>query len=147
MFTVSIVVVVVDDSLFFASRTAISILFVDTDFFLVVASTIFAAWKRCGNGRVTILPSDALSLPCFSFYLDTRRFFFSLVPIRGREKTERNRDSEGSSVRMMKDGSMTWVDEDLPGVVVQIDDLGMSSSSAFGAVVQSQSRRQPTSRG
>ena len=109
MFTVSVSVVVVDDSVFFASRTAISILSVDTDFFLVVASTIVTAWKRCGNGRVTILPSDALSLPCFSFYLDTRGFFFSLVPICGREKTERNRDSEGMSVTAITNGSMTLV--------------------------------------
>lgn len=45
--SVPVFLVVVDDSLFLASRTAITILFVDTDFFLFVASTIFSAWKRC----------------------------------------------------------------------------------------------------
>lgn len=79
---------------FFAARTAFTVLFVDFDLFLVVSSTIFAAWKRSGERRVlgfVTFPSDALV--GLSLYPDASSFFGSVAPVRRREDTERDRDS------------------------------------------------------
>lgn len=76
----------------------------DFDLFLVVSSTIFAAWKRGGERRVlgfVTFPSDALV--GLSFYSDASSILNSVAPVRRREDTERYRD---------------------PGVKVQIDESG-----------------------
>ncbi|KAF6239576.1 hypothetical protein HO173_002120 [Letharia columbiana] len=88
--------VVISDSnvVFFAARTAFTVLSVDLDLFLVVSSTIFAAWKRGRVRRVlgfVTFPSDALV--GLSFYLDASSVYSSVAPVRRREDTERDRDS------------------------------------------------------
>ena len=79
---------------FSAARTAFTVLFVDFDFFLLVPSTIFSAWKRRRErgvlGFVTF-PSDALV--GLSLYPDASSLFSSVAPVRRREDTERDRDS------------------------------------------------------
>ena len=79
---------------FSAARTAFTALFVDSDLFLVVSSTIFAAWKSGRKRRVlgfVTFPSDALV--GLSIYPDASSFFSSVAPVRRREDTERDRDS------------------------------------------------------
>ena len=79
---------------FSVARTAFTVLFVDFDLFLVVSSTIFAAWKRGRKRRVlgfVTFPSDALV--GLSVYPNASSFFSSVAPVRRREDTERNRDS------------------------------------------------------
>lgn len=98
----------VDSDVLFAARTAFTILFADSDLFLVVSrTTILAAWKRCGEGRVlgfVTFPSDArVSL---SFDLDLSGSFFfgdNVVPVRRWEDAERNRDF-GVKVQIDGDG-------------------------------------------
>lgn len=79
---------------FSAARTAFTVLFVDSDLFLVVSSTILAAWKSGRNRRVlgfVTFPSDALV--GLSIYPDASSFFSSVAPVRRREDTERDRNS------------------------------------------------------
>lgn len=79
---------------FSAARTAFTVLFVDSDLFLVVSSTIFAAWKSGRKRRVlgfVTFPSDALV--GLSVYPDASSFFSSVAPVRRREDTERDRNS------------------------------------------------------
>ena len=67
---------------FSAARTAFTVLLVDFDLFLVVPSTILAAWERCREGRVlgfVTFPSDALV--GLSLYSDASSFFGSVVPV------------------------------------------------------------------
>ena len=80
------------DVVFFAARTAFTVLFVDFYLFLVVSST--ASWKRGGDRRVlgfVTFPSDAL-VGLF-LYSDASSFFSSVASVRRREDTERDRDS------------------------------------------------------
>lgn len=92
----------VDSHVFFAARTAFTIVFVDFDLFLFVLSTVLASWKRGREGRVTRIvnfPSDALV--GLSFYLDAGFLFSSVAPVRRREDTKRDRDS---GVKVQIDG-------------------------------------------
>jgi len=95
----------VDSNVLFAARTAFTILFADSDLFLVVSiTTILVAWKRCGEGGVlgfVTFPSDALI--SLSFYSDLGSCFFnsSVVPVRRRKDAERDRDS---GVKVQIDG-------------------------------------------
>ena len=78
---------------FFAARTAFTVIFVNFDLLLVVPGT-FSAWKRCRERRVlgfVTFPSDALV--GLSPYSDASSFFSSVAPVRRREDTERDRDS------------------------------------------------------
>lgn len=84
----------VNSHVFFAARTAFTVLLVDSDLFLVVMSTILSAWKGGREGgvlRFVTFPSDALV--GLSFYPDASSFFSSVAPVRRREDTERDRDS------------------------------------------------------
>lgn len=91
---VTIFLCVDSNVVFFAARTAFTVLLVDFDLFLVVSSTIFATWKRSRERRVlgfVTFPSDALV--GLSLYPDASSFFSSVAPVRRREDTERDRDS------------------------------------------------------
>ena len=91
---------------FFAARTAFTVLLVDFDLFLVVCSTIFAAWKRGRERRVlgfVTFPSDALV--GLSFDSDASSVFSSVAPVRRREDTERDRDS-GVKVQIDESGGV-----------------------------------------
>ena len=92
--TVTVLFCVKGNVVFFAARTAFTVLFVDFDLFLVVSGTILARWKRGREGRVlgfVTFPSDALV--GLSLYSDASSFFSSVVPVRRGEDTERDRDS------------------------------------------------------
>ena len=78
----------------------------DFDLFLVVSSTVSAAWKRGRDRRVlgfVTFPSDALV--GLSLYSDASSFFSSVAPIRRREDTERDRDS-GVKVQIDESGGV-----------------------------------------
>lgn len=84
----------VNGNVFFAARTAFTIVFVDLDLFPFVLSPVLTTWKRCREGRVTsfvTFPSDALLY--LSFYLHLSPFFNSVAPVRRREDTKGDRDS------------------------------------------------------
>ena len=89
------VIFCVDSDILFAART---VLFVDLDFFLSVAGTVFPAGKSSGEGRVALFvtfPSDARSSwrwVGLSFYSDASSLGDSVAPVRRREDTEGDRD-------------------------------------------------------
>ena len=94
MASVMAIFLFVNSNVFFAARTAFTIVFVDLDLFLFVLSPVLATWKRSREGRVTsfvTFPSDALVYLSFYFHLSS--FFGSVAPVRRREDTEGDRDS------------------------------------------------------
>ena len=83
----------VHSHVFFAARTAFTIVLVDFDLFLFVLGTVFASWKGSREGRVAsfvTFPSDALF--GLSFYLDLGGLFDSVVPVRRWKDTDGDRD-------------------------------------------------------
>ena len=97
----------VDSNVLFAARTAFTILFSNSNLFLVVSrTTILAVWKMGGEGRVfgfVTFPSDARFTLSFDFDLCCCFFFtYNVVPVGRREDAERNRDS---GVKVQIDGS------------------------------------------
>ena len=94
MVSVMAIFLFVNSNVFFAARTAFTIVFVDLDLFLFVLSPVLATWKGCREGRVTsfvTFPSDALVY--FSFYSHLSSFFNSVAPVRRRKNTKRDRNS------------------------------------------------------